>query len=358
MASLATRRRSSNRSPAKKLSEPIGRRGSAVHDATAPRDAAEPATASHPLCWLGIQAADSYRYFDTIGLHCHPIPADDIAWLRSQCGHLYIDTRRKWAIIKGKRCEISLYLPYVFRIEAQQPTDAFFEYFAVREDRLYRADPALDCNFDDDVGKDRMLAIAQEHLVQPYQRKTRQYSKFSNGGLSTGRRNKGRYVTLYADKPCRIDGIAECFHIEHRTLRRHALAKIGLNHPRDLLTFNHVAFWNACTGAFFRQIDKERLGRSHSNWRHAEKRRAKANPDAFHGRRSKDHWLGSLLYRIHAINDDGEFSVEQFLRRYRQGDSDEIPSGISIQLRNTEMSEVDTLPTTTTKPKRRCTGPL
>jgi hypothetical protein len=357
MASLATGGKGRNPRKSAVKPEPVGRLSTAVHAKAAPRDAGQPANVSRPVDWLGIQAVDSYRYFDTIGLLCHAIPTDDLKWLETQCGHIDIRTRFTWAIIKGKRERISRYHPYIFRIEAQLPNDAFLQYFASRNDHLYRADPALDCNFDNDIGKDAMFATVNKYLLQPYQRKSREHVHFPNGGISTGRRSKGHYVTFYADMPCRIDGVVDCFHIEHRTLRRKALADIGLEHPRDLLTFDHDAFWGKFTQSFFRQIDRERLGLTHANRVFKEKRRTQANPDPFYGRRSKDHWLGSMLYRIHAINNDGDFSVEQFLRMYRPKGMKEFPSGIAIQLRMGEMRYVDTLQPMQTKPMPRRKGP-
>jgi hypothetical protein len=285
-----------------------------------PAKASDPAPkAFKPLdgaCWRGIPAADTYHYFDTVKyLSKRRIPESGEALLRAHSKHLDIRRHGEWVFPKnGKPYQINIW-PWLFRIEIQVPDQAALEYLAKRRGlKLTRADPARDFTFDHLHEKDRAFDFLSEHFVQSRQSKKRQRMTFDNGGLSTGRRHRGHYFTFYSSRECRIDGIAECLHQEGRYLGTKALGQIGLHHPRDLLRFDHAEYWSGIEHQLL-TIDKERLGRNHTN-RYSGERRQQSDQMPFYGRTSEDLWRGSLLYRIHAIDQWGNFSVDQFIRSY------------------------------------------
>jgi hypothetical protein len=269
--------------------------------------------------WRGIPYADTYRYFDTIKLlSLRPIPEDALTMLRAHCKH--VDVRRHNEVMhpkRGKPYQINIH-PWRFRIELHVPDQAALEYLAKRRGlKLTRADPAQDWTFDDEQAKLDLFNHLAEHFTQPHLKKHKRIS-FDNGGLSTGIKSKGRYFTFYSSKECRIDGVVDCLHIEGRYLGTEALAQIGLYKPKDLLNFDHAGYWSQIEAQQILMIDKERLGRHHAN-RQSGERRHHSEQTPFYGYRSHDRWLGSLLYRIHAIDDYGNISVQTFLRNYGRG---------------------------------------
>jgi hypothetical protein len=268
--------------------------------------------------FFGIRYADSYHYFDTVKyLVKRPISPEDQAWLRRRCKHL--DTRQHgdWAVPRnGKPYQINIW-PWRFRVELQLPDRAALEYFAaLRAIKLSTAHPARDFTFDDPNGKHKVLSLYEKYFVQPRQRR-RERIIFDNGGFSTGRRSQGHYFVGYLSKECRIDGVVDCWHVEGRYLGNKALAQIGIHSPADLLGFDHAGYWSQKDRQLL-ALDCERLGRYHYN-RHHQKRRQHSEPTPFYGRRSEDAWRGSLLWRIHAIDQFGIFSVQSFIRGYGKG---------------------------------------
>jgi hypothetical protein len=279
---------------------------------------ANPATALDGARWRGIPIADTYHYFDTLKfLSKRPIPEGAIAMLRAHCKHVDIRPHGSWAHPQsGESYQINIY-PWRFRIEVHVPDQVALEYFAKRRGlKLTRADLARDFTFNDEHPKNRMLEIFEEHFIQPHQRVAARIS-FDNGGMSTGRRYKGRYFSAYISRECRVDGVVDCFHGEYRHLGTQALAQIGIHQPKDLLDFNHAEYWSRIDRQLS-AIDRERLGRYHSN-RHNQQHSRASDQTPFYGRRSHDQWLGSLLYRIHAIDEYGRRSVQSFIRNYGRG---------------------------------------
>jgi hypothetical protein len=307
--------------PSRRRPPAVSQRGSvgSLIRVRAPNPAADPATALDGARWRGIRYADRYRYFDTIKvLSLRPIPEAALVMLRAHCKH--VDVRRHNEVLhpkKGKPYQINIY-PWLFRIELHVPDQAALEYLAKRRGlKLTRADPAQDWTFDDEQAKLALFDHLAEHFTQPHLKKHKRIS-FDNGGISTGIKSKGRYFTFYASRECRIDGIVECLHIEGRYLGTEALAHIGLHKSKDLLRFDHAGYWAQIEAQQILAIDAERLGRHHSN-RISRERKQHSDPTPFHGYRSHDRWLGSLLYRIHASDEYGNVSVQSFLRNYGRG---------------------------------------
>lgn len=272
------------------------------------------------LARADIQPADCYGYFDTVKfLSMRPIPEDAMAMLHAHCKHLDVRAHGEWIRPKrGAPYQVNIW-PWLYRIEVQVPQRACLEYFARRRGlKLTKADPALDLTFDNEEGPLLLLRQFEECLVQPRQGRKHSRIIFDNGGISTGRRSRGRYLTAYADEPCRIDGIADCFHVEGRYAGKPLLASIRLNHPKDLLSFDHAAFWREIEDqGHLLQIDRERLGRFHEN--RTQKQRRASDPKPHYRGRSQDHARGSLLYRIYGIDQYGNISVQHFIRSYGRG---------------------------------------
>ena len=283
----------------------------------------DPATGLDGGLWRGITSSDCYLYFDKVKYLKEAITSEaDETWMRSQCRDLDIRYHGDWVVPKrGKPYQINIW-PKRERIEVHGPTPALRDYFANRNDvHLSGADVASDLTFDDEDAKYRVLAIFERHLIQPHQRKTRKNMQFANGGISTGsKRRKSNYFTGYVSKPCRIDGIADCWHFEDRRRGTRSLKQLGIYHARDLATFDHAKYWKQFEDSgHLLDIDFERLGRNYSN-KYGRKKRRESDPTPFHGRRSEDHWLGTFLFRRYGTDeDDGHLSVQTFIRNYGKG---------------------------------------
>jgi hypothetical protein len=272
--------------------------------------------------FCSIPYADSYFYFDTVKyLSKSEIAGADMAWLHRACKRVDIRAHGQWVRPKnGEPYQINIY-PYRFRIEVHVPypkrgltdlrdlTDlSVLEFFAKLPDtKVTAAHIARDFTFDDEAGISAMLELFEMHWVQRWQRKHERIS-FDNGGLSTGRRSKGYYETVYISRPCRIDGVVACFHGEGRHLGTAALAQIGINSASDLLDFDFTKYHSQKDQSSLKAIDKHRLGRYARN--RTQKTRDREADAA-------DLRIGGLIWRIYSLDDFGNRSVEQFIRSYR-----------------------------------------
>lgn len=274
--------------------------------------------ATNKSYWHGIPYADCYRYIDTLKLLApHPLSEGDLELLGKHSRHLDVRAHGEMIFPKGGQpYQLNIY-PWRFRIELQLPDRSALKLLALQSHlKLTRAEFAIDFTFDDERGKYRMLEYFEEHFVHPHQRKNMR-KHFDNGGLSTGRRKRGHYFSGYCDRPCRIDGIVDCFHFEGRHLGAEDLAQIGLRQTSDLLNFDHVAYWNKIE-EYFLHIDKERFGRFYENRRTGMRRRISPQIP-FIGRKSKDFAIGAFLYRLDALDITGKRTVQQFIRKYGRG---------------------------------------
>jgi hypothetical protein len=315
-ARSATRVDNRQRTP----SEPIVR----VRVGDAPAD---PATASDGARWHGIPYAERYDYFDTLYfLSEMPLGSHDCYWLETQCKRFrvfkdgeVIYEKKSANYPRGRKRIIRVHPPYRFLIEAHVPDrQAVARHLPDREAlellgryplKLIAAHPARDFTFDYERDKLAMLALFDRCWRQPYQRKDRNSIRFEFGG-STGRKAKGRYDTWYASKECRIDGIVECFHHDGREIGAATLARVGLDDRSSLLDFDFAGYFRKKDQSSLRDIDLKRLGQYHRNrQRKSRGRQAEA----------QDLRLGGLVFRIHAIEPDGEFSIRQFIKSYGNG---------------------------------------
>ena|ERR1700754_3731758 len=273
-------------------------------------------TASDGARWHGIPYVDCYHYFDTLYfLSEFPLGSHDAYWLEQHCKRLRIfkDGEILYGKVsakypRGRKRIIRVFPPYRFLIEAHVPDREALELLVRHPLKLIAAHPARDFTFDHEQDKLAMLALFERCWRQPYQRQDRDAVRYDLG-LSTGRRPKGRYDTAYASKPCRIDGIVECFHHDGRDLGSAVLRRIGLGETLNLLNFDFAGYFRKKDQDSLRDIDLKRLGQYHRN----RQRRSRSR------QADEDQRLGGLIFRIHAIEPDGEFSIRAFIRNYGNG---------------------------------------
>lgn len=270
--------------------------------------------------WGGIQPTVIDPYVDTAKyLKKTLTPPAERRWMRRRCKRLDIRKHGDWIVPRnGRPYQLNIY-PHRERIEIQQPKPALLEHFSQRNDvHLSAIHLAVDLTFEDEWGKERALEIFQRHLVQRYQRAKRPNIHFATGISSNSKRKGGHFFTGYNSKPCRIDNNPHCFHFEDRRRGSRSMQAIGIRDHRDPPQFDHLAYWLEFErNGNLLDIDLERLGQHHENRRNKTKQRISARP--FLGRRSKELYIGALLFRAFSRSGDGEITVDAFLRNYRRG---------------------------------------
>ena len=110
--------------------------------------------------------------------------------------------------------------------------------------------------------------LFDEHFVQPWHGGHVQ-SRFESGTLS--RRRGACQYEWYCDRHSKVTGEVDCFHLEGRHFGVEAVRRVGIEHPRDLLTFDHDKYWRKNLKLF--EADPERLGRFYLNQLRRERRR-------------------------------------------------------------------------------------
>ncbi|WP_141701343.1 hypothetical protein [Methyloceanibacter marginalis] len=86
---------------------------------------------------------------------------------------------------------------------------------------------------------------------------------FANGNGNTGKRGAGVTFQWYSDRPCKLTGEAECFHLEARIQGSRACKRHGIT-ASTIASFDLAAWWDrqwAENKIGLYQIDAERFGR-------------------------------------------------------------------------------------------------
>jgi hypothetical protein len=158
-------------------------------------------------------------------------------------------------------------------------------------------------------------ALIDAHFVQPWHGK--QEVEHTWGTTYTGKKKPGHRFVAYSDRRSKIRD-APCLHFEGRYQGAAALGAIGIGHPRDLLSFDHTAFWRKNLRLF--AVDRTRLGRWHDNRltgaRRQQVRQRQSGKFIF----NEDRASGSLLFRVLGAHSTGpEITVQRFVDQYGRG---------------------------------------
>ena len=141
----------------------------------------------------------------------------------------------------------------------------------------------------------------------------------------------------YADRRSKVTG-EWCFHIEGRHVGVQAVRRAGVHHPRDLLTFDHEAYWQKWLHLY--EIDLERLGRYHLNRQTRERRQ---HPLLLKSRcgfvYNRDRSVGSALYRALSVHPRQHCrSIQQFVATYGRGPFLQPLQGDTLSMFNIKQS--------------------
>jgi hypothetical protein len=178
------------------------------------------------------------------------------------------------------------------------------------------AEFALDLILDQETRALTSHALFDRHFVQPWhgQRETTHYATTTN----TGDARPGHRFTFYSDRPSKRTSDPHCLHVEARYMGIVALRRIGIEDPRGLSEFDHVAFWNKHLKLYY--IDLGRLGRWHANKLSGERRQQVKVWRSGRFSYNEDRSLGSALFRLYGRHSkEPTVSVQCFVDRYGRG---------------------------------------
>jgi hypothetical protein len=153
---------------------------------------------------------------------------------------------------------------------------------------------ALDTIMPDEQSCWQLRDLFDNHYVQRWHGKRETRLFIGAGGRTAKGRSRGITLSWYDDRPSKITGETPCFHLEAQVQGSGAIRRLGINHPRDLLSLDHAALWGRqLTGCFF-TVNVERLYRTWEN-RHRKTKRRK--PDIDKNGRNRDAAKGAVLFR-------------------------------------------------------------
>jgi hypothetical protein len=195
-----------------------------------------------------------YAYFDKVQIWLRqPLNDNAIQSLQSQCGQGGLHVTQQTA-----RFDFSLQQ----RLQLNQPSQQALQRLSKRNDvHLNAIEFALDLTFVHEDEKDDAFAFISFHHIKKWHGK--QHVKFANGTRYAAQRTATNNLTLYADRPSKATGEINCVHCEWRTKGRKALSRLGIVQIRDLLNFDHHAFWSKRLLLY--RINHDRLGRAYNN---------------------------------------------------------------------------------------------
>ena len=169
---------------------------------------------------------------------------------------------------------------------------------------------ARDFIFDEQAHALEMKRLTRRHFVQPRHGK-KVHRVFDNENYDTGRRQRGRVYLVYDDKPSKVTGEINCFHIEAKVSGVAACRRIGIDHPKDLLRFDYNAFWSRHFILF--DVDRERTGRRLNNKASNTRRKTAATTKTGGTEYNADKATGNLVCKVHGMDADGSFSMQRLV---------------------------------------------
>jgi hypothetical protein len=157
--------------------------------------------------------------------------------------------------------------------------------------------------------------VFDDHFVQPWHGDQVQW-RLNGGSYTSGKRARRKFA-WYADEEAKVTGEVDCFHLEGRHVGVQSVRRAGVEHPRDLLTFDHGAYWAKRLTLF--EVDYERLGRLHVS-RGQRRRRPLLQVSRGGFVFNIDRAVGCILFRALSVHPGQHCrSVQQFVDVYGRG---------------------------------------
>jgi hypothetical protein len=185
--------------------------------------------------------------------------------------------------------------------------------------RPYLAGPALNSIMPDPESAMDFILATEKCCSQAWSGNRIMISSHSGfyGGQHRAERPYHHPVGYHA-KPCKITGAPFCAHLEWRYAGLPALRKIGIAETADFLRFDLKGFWRSHLPLYY--MDFERYGMMISNKQTKRKRRTPLIEIDWRGRNfNRDHYTGFIHYKIDSRQQNGEQSLQQFIKNVGRG---------------------------------------
>ncbi|MBB5053320.1 hypothetical protein HNQ36_003311 [Afipia massiliensis] len=253
-----------------------------------------------------------------------PLTTEERQHLADNCQSLDVHRHGQWIKdASGAFRQLNIF-PFREQVQLVGANRVALAYLASRDDRIPRGNGALpkrdrqppliiylEIALDIILANEQILreafAAFKRCFVQLWNGKNESI-EFDNGGMSTGRRWNGKYLSAYISKPSPVTGEVDCLHIEYRICSARAVRAVGIASIADLLAFDFRAFWQK--HLVLRDVDIARLGRHSLNKRFG-KRRQEPGPD--------DRRTGQVLWRAYAYDKSGSLCVQALIQNYGSG---------------------------------------
>ena len=158
--------------------------------------------------------------------------------------------------------------------------------------------------------------LFDRHLVQPWHGRHVQVRE--ENGSYTSQDEAPRKFVWYADKPCKLTGDVDCFHLEGRHVGVVQVSKLGIHHPRGLLSFDFAKYWQKHLHLY--DIDLERLGRYHLNQQSGSRRQQPMLQQCGPITYNRDRATGCVLFKSLSAHPEQHCrSMQRFVDVYGRG---------------------------------------
>ena len=213
-----------------------------------------------------------HAYFDKVQFWVRtPLDQRTLDRLRSECG-------RGGVYVQNQPARFNAL--YRQRVELRQPLDQALRWLATRDDALInRAEVTIDLVFDCLADRDDAWGFLHRHIVRRRHGKKQEIrivreADAQNDTIGTrydAGSSASNKIVFYAEGHSRLTGELNCLHLEWRLKGLKAVRAAGIKLGRDLLEFDHRAFWRRRLCLY--DVDRRRLGRMVRNKARSEKRR-------------------------------------------------------------------------------------
>ncbi|UVO28336.1 hypothetical protein [Bradyrhizobium arachidis] len=260
-----------------------------------PSRADQPPRSTPAAPFKGSIPSAMYRYIDKIAFWIEkPFSKEEKNFIRQECGPGGTDLDRE----EGKR-RARFDPRLIQRIETRQPSLALLKFLStVPGLYLNMLEITLDLIFESEEHRDETCDYLDRYLVKKNHRGEIRYFK---GTRYTDRRWAPTNFVMYRPEFAKMTGELYCLHLEFRVCGIRALSRIEIRGMRDLIEFDHHAFWKS--RLLLRKIgDFPRLGRIYSNSARRKRKHTPKRPRIYKTRSGfeyhTDARIGQTLWRV------------------------------------------------------------
>jgi hypothetical protein len=270
------------------------------------------------------QIKSTYHYLDVVRFWFQrPLSPAELRYLNAHSAKVKLgkDQRIKEPLYWAPQWKqvIALYQPQREAIEFLVDVEkVLITYVEIARDQIMTSRQAVD----------QWSEFTYAHFVQKWHGKQR-FRMWDNGNWRSGdlsrvvwrhgkkerQRKIGTVYQAYRDRRCKVTDEDNCFHLEAKVYSSAAIKRLGIHHPKDLLSFNAEAFWEKHFRLF--KVDRERLGRWYEN--KLNQTRLRFSPAINDTGYNRHRAVGSVLSRIYGLDEFGNPSTQLLVDQIRRG---------------------------------------